>query len=514
MSEEMMIEGRVFDYGYADKEKKEKGVRSPFQIDRDRIIHSSAFRRMRNKTQVFGVFTLDYYRTRLTHSLEVSQIARALTSILNKKYGLSIDLDLIEAVSLAHDIGHPPFGHLGEYIINEELKKATDGKLGFEANAQNIRILNFLEKKFYDSKNNKIYGINPSLRTIDGILKYKMPYSLSDKEKHFIYDGDIFILEKLHGIDFVNYLNKYSAFFNDKKNKTSKNNFFEFSRCLECQILNAADDIAYATHDIEDGVESKLINIGGRFKVNKYLKESGRFAKDSIDTINTMTERVDDFFFKLRNIFNIPENDGFERRTDSNKDIMHDETADKCATKDRTRTMHHIKVKTDLKEFFSKYISKFILNIDLEERKDAVKKLKSKSDNFLLDMPLDYNDDSYKFGLIWKNGVDLEISALKQISYRLVMENREILLNRYKAENIVRKLFSVFSDINNIKLYPDDFQELYEFGFYDSFGKDKNSSPAFQVMCADYISGMTDMYAMKLYSSLFDARSFTDSQHA
>ncbi|MCL4496575.1 MAG: dNTP triphosphohydrolase [Deltaproteobacteria bacterium] len=507
-----MVGGRVFDYGYTDKEKKEKGVRSSFQIDRDRIIHSSAFRRMRNKTQVFGVFTLDYYRTRLTHSLEVSQIARALTSILNKKYGLSIDLDIIEAVSLAHDIGHPPFGHLGEYIINEELKKATDGKFGFEANAQNIRILNFLEKKFYDSKNNKIYGINPSLKTIDGILKYKMPYSLSDKNKHFIYDDDIFILEKLHGKDFVKYLNKYSCFFNDKKNKTAKVQFFEFSRCIECQILNAADDIAYATHDIEDGVESKLINIGGHFKVNKYLKESGRFAKDSIDNINIMTERVDNFFLKLRNIFNIPENDGFERRTDSNKNIMHDKIADKYETKDRI--MHHIKVKTDLKEFFSNYISKFILNIDLEERKEAVKKLKSKSGNLLLDMPLDYNDDSYKYSLIWKNGVDLEINALKQISYSLVMENREILLNRYKAENIVKKLYAVFSDINNIKLYPDDFQELYEFGFYDSFGKDKNGNPSFQIMCADYISGMTDMYAMKLYSSLFDARSFADSQHA
>ena len=507
-----MLDERVFDYGYTDKEKKEKGVRSPFQIDRDRIIHSSAFRRMRNKTQVFGVFTLDYYRTRLTHSLEVSQIARALTSILNKKYGLSIDLDLIEAVSLAHDIGHPPFGHLGEYIINEELKKATNGKLGFEANAQNIRILNFLEKKFYDSKNNKIYGINPSLKTIDGILKYKMPYSLSDKNKHFIYDDDLFILEKIHGKDFINYLNKYSPFFNDKKNKTAKGIFFEFSRCLECQILNAADDIAYATHDIEDGVESKLIDIGGRFKVNKYLKESRLFTKDSIDT---MTERVDDFFFKLRSIFSISENDKFKRTADSDEninDIKHSETAGEYEAK--SRTMHHIKVKTDLKEFFSNYISKFILNTDLEERKDAVKKLKSKSDNFLLDMPLDYGGDSYKYGLIWKNGVDLEISALKLISYRLVMENREILLNRYKAENIVRKLFSVFSDIKNIKLYPDDFQELYEFGFYDSFGKDKNGNPAFSVMCADYISGMTDMYAMKLYSSLFDARSFADSQHA
>ena len=95
----------------------------------------------KNKYIVIINETLDYYRTRLTHSLEVSQIARAITSILNKKYGLTIDADLVEAVSLAHDIGHPPFGHLGEYIINEELKKATGGKFGFEANAQNIRIL-------------------------------------------------------------------------------------------------------------------------------------------------------------------------------------------------------------------------------------------------------------------------------------------------------------------------------------------------------------------------------------
>ncbi len=483
---------RVFDYGYAGKEKKEKGIRTLFQIDRDRIIHSSAFRRMRNKTQVFGVFTLDYYRTRLTHSLEVSQIARAITSILNKKYGLSIDADLVEAVSLAHDIGHPPFGHLGEYIINGELKKATVGKFGFEANAQNIRILNFLEKKFYDSKNNKIYGINPSLKTIDGILKYKLPYSLSDKNKHFIYDNDIFILEKLHGKDFVNYLKKYSGFLNDKKNKAAKVQFFEFSRCIECQILNAADDIAYATHDIEDGVESKLIDIGGHFKVNKYLKESGRVRKDSIDKI---AEQVDNFFLNLMNIFKITE--GKEKEP-----------------------MHHIKVKTDLKEFFSNYISKFILNIDLEERQGGIAKMKSKpglnkkENSFIFDVPIDLEEDSYKYALIWKNGVNLEISALKEISYRLVMENREILLNRYKAENIVRKLFSVFSDIKNIKLYPDDFQELYEFGFYGGFGKAQSENAGFKVMCADYISGMTDMYAMKLYSSLFDARSFSDTPHA
>ncbi len=494
---------RVFDYGYVDKEKKEKGIRTPFQIDRDRIIHSSAFRRMRNKTQVFGVFTLDYYRTRLTHSLEVSQIARAAASILNKKYSLNIDIDLVEAISLAHDIGHPPFGHLGEFIINEELKKATGGKFGFEANAQNIRILNFLEKKFYDSRNNKIYGINPSLKTIDGILKYKIPYSLSDKNKHFIYDNDIFILEKLHGEDFIKYLKKYSVFLNNFENKGIKDNFFGVSRCIECQILNAADDIAYATHDIEDGVESKLIDIGGHFKVNKYLKylkEDGCFGEDSINKIG---KQVDNFFFNLRNIFKITGG------KEANRIPVADRQGD---------SMHHIKVKTDLKEFFSNYISKFILNIDLEERQGGIAKLKSKSkpkeNNLIFDIPIDFDDDSYKYGVVWKNGVNLEISALKQISYRLVMENREILLNRYKAENIIRRLFSVFSDVKNLKFYPDDFQELCEFGFYDGFGKDKNENAGFQVMCADYISGMTDMYAMKLYSSLFDARNFSDIPHA
>jgi len=462
---------RVFDYGYSNKEKKEKGVRTPFQIDRDRIIHSSAFRRMRNKTQVFGVFTLDYYRTRLTHSLEVSQIARAISSILNKKYGLNIDLDLIEAISLAHDIGHPPFGHLGEYIINKELKEITGDKYGFEANAQNIRILNFLEKKFYDAKNNKIYGINPSLKTIDGILKYKIPYSLSDKNKHFIYDNDMFIIERLHGKSFVDFLSKNGKFLNKPGNKNAKDRFFEAVRCLECQILNAADDIAYATHDIEDGVESKLIDIMGHLKVKKYLKEEGLSAKDLIKIDN----EVDNFFINLKNIF----------RTNEDKNNAGD------------NTMYHIKVKADLKEFFSGYISKFILNIGLEERKEI---LKSNKDDFASNVPLNLDEDSYKYSLVWKNGINLEINALKQISYRLVMENREILLNRYKAENILKKLFSVFSDKNNLKLYPDDFQETFDFGFYDGFGKD-----GFYIMCADYISGMTDMYAIKLYSSLFDA---------
>lgn len=471
----IMNSERVFDFGYSGKEKSEEWVRSPFQVDRDRIIHSSSFRRLRNKTQVFGVFTLDYYRTRLTHSLEVSQIARTIASNLNKKYGLRIDLDLIEAISLAHDIGHPPFGHLGETILNESIKSSTNGKFGFEANAQNIRILTFLEKKFYDAGENKIYGINPSLKTIDGILKYKLPYSFSDKKNHFIYDLDTFILERLHGKDFISFIKDpaNSGLFTGVKN--NREIFFEASRCLECQILNAADDIAYATHDLEDGIESKLIDINGQFKVEQHLKGSmsGSSMPDGV------LAKAGNFFKGLRSIYGA---------YGGNKGSS------------ASSAMPHIKVKTDLKEFFSRYISKFVMNVDISERKDFLS-----LNPALKGFPVNLNDDSYKYMLSMDSGIHMEIKALKQISYRLVMENRDIMINRYNAENILRRLFSVFSNPDNLKIYPEDFQEMFSCRLYDCFGEH-----GFNVMCGDYMGSMTDMYAIKLYSSLFEAKNFKE----
>ncbi len=464
---------RVFDYGYSGKEKKEHGARTLYQIDRDRIIHSSSFRRLRNKTQVFGVFTLDYYRTRLTHSLEVSQIARTIASNLNKQYGLAIDLDLIEAISLAHDIGHPPFGHLGEQILNKRLKELTEGRLGFEANAQNIRILTFLEKKFYDTSKNKLYGINPSLKTIDGILKYKLPYSQSDKMKHFIYDRDMFLLERIHGSDFTDFIRdgrNLSLINNDGR---VKDKFFESTRCLECQVLNVADDIAYATHDLEDGVESKLIDIRGEFKVKQFLKQEGYHA----DKTRKIEMEINSFFGGLKDIFRELDEGNYTNKG-----------------------MPHIKIKTDLKEFFSKYISRFVLNIGAEERKKLLEK-----DPFCRKIPLDFGNNSYASHIVLKNAAGLEIKALKQIAYRLVMENIGIVLNRYNAENMLEKLYNVFSDERNLRMYPDDFQELYNSGFYEEFGKD-----GFYMMCSDYMSGMTDMYAIKLYSSLFEAKNFAE----
>ena len=141
--------------------------RSPFQRDRDRIIHSASFRRLKHKTQVFVNTTGDHYRTRITHSLEVSQIARTLAKYFN------LNEDLAETLSLAHDLGHTPFGHAGEEALNECMRKNG----GFDHNIQTLRIVTLLENRYYNFK-----GLNLSIETLDGLIKHNGP--IKNKKKY------------------------------------------------------------------------------------------------------------------------------------------------------------------------------------------------------------------------------------------------------------------------------------------------------------------------------------------
>ena len=148
--------------------KKKSTLRTPYQRDRDRIIHSTAFRRLKHKTQVFINTNGDHYRTRITHSLEVAQIARTLG-----KY-FKLNEDLSETLSLAHDLGHTPFGHAGEEALNECMENFG----GFNHNIQTIRIVTLLENKYYNFK-----GLNLTIETLDGLIKHNGPlYDLNQME--------------------------------------------------------------------------------------------------------------------------------------------------------------------------------------------------------------------------------------------------------------------------------------------------------------------------------------------
>ena len=197
--------------------EKQSYLRSPFQRDRDRIVHSTAFRRLKHKTQVFVNTTDDHYRTRITHSLEVSQIARTLAKFFN------LNEDLCESLSLAHDLGHTPFGHAGEEMLNDCMIKHG----GFDHNIQKLRVVTQLEKKYYDFD-----GLNLSIETWDGLIKHNGPIINTYK------------IDKILG----------KNFFREKIN-------FKQSPSLEAQIASISDDIAYNSHDIEDGLNAKLFYI-------------------------------------------------------------------------------------------------------------------------------------------------------------------------------------------------------------------------------------------------------------
>ena len=236
-------------------ESKNVKGRTPFEQDRDRIIYSPAFRRLQSKTQVFLSGEFDFYRTRLTHSIEVSQIGRSIVNHLNRSSDALgddyyIDQDLVESICLAHDIGHPSFGHAGEQILNEVMLNSG----GFEGNAQNLRILVDL---FYRDKTNWS-GMKPTRAFLDGMLKYKTLFADSKKRKnHFIYDFQEDIL------DFVSPEKPFHTYFDSEKELNS-------FKSLECRIMDWADDIAYSIHDLDDGIRAGFITVK---KVRNWLEE-------------------------------------------------------------------------------------------------------------------------------------------------------------------------------------------------------------------------------------------------
>jgi dGTPase len=229
--------------GYCDQdverfipEPDKRPGRSPFQRDRARVLHSSALRRLAAKTQVVEVGQADFPRTRLTHSLECAQIGRELGDVLH------LGADLVDAACLAHDLGHPPFGHNGEFALAQIAADCG----GFEGNAQSLRLLTRLEAKVPGA------GLNLTRATLDATLKYPWLASEAEGTKYGCYDEDASIFAWIR--------------------ETAPPG----QPCLEAQVMDWADDVAYSVHDLEDGLHSGLITL------EKLHSSDERFAVVSI----------------------------------------------------------------------------------------------------------------------------------------------------------------------------------------------------------------------------------------
>ena len=358
--------GRIF------KESLSK-YRTPFQRDRDRIVHSASFRRLKHKTQVFVNTEGDHYRTRITHSMEVAQIARSIARYLN------LNEDLAETLSLAHDLGHTPFGHAGEDALNECMQNYG----GFDHNLQTLRIVMFLENKYL-----KFNGLNLSIETLEGLLKHNGPME------------DLDLVNELIGI-----------------NKFKKMIDFKTFPSLEAQISAISDDIAYNNHDIQDGIKANLFRI---------------------------EELVEIDFFKV--IYN-------KYKNKINK--------------------HNYKIATYqiIRDSIDKMIKDLLINTKKNLRKNKIKNLKNitKTNSLLVD-----------FSDKMKNSESEIRFFLKTKMYN----NKSVLAKNNKGKLILSKLFY------KIKKNPQKF-----------ISKNELSSNKFRAI-SDFISGMTDRYAINLYNNI------------
>ena len=351
---------------------KEKNslYRTPFQRDRDRIIHSASFRRLKHKTQVFVNTEGDHFRTRITHSLEVSQIARSIA-----KY-LKLNDDLAETLSLAHDLGHTPFGHAGE----NSLRQCMINYGGFDHNLQTLRIVMFLENKYL-----KFKGLNLTFETLDGLLKH---------------NGPIYNIDKINNIIGI-------------KNLKNKFNFNKYSS-LESQISNISDDIAYNNHDIQDGLNANL------------------FKLDEILEINFFKE----IFKRYKNV-----------------------------KKNKILIYQIIRDSIDL------MVKDIISNSKKNLKKNKIKNLKDVEKND--DKIINFSDNYLE--------IDNEIKKFLRIK---MYNNKKVLAKNIEGQKIIKYLFT------NICKKPKK--------FIDNQNLNKNKFRS----VSDFISGMTDRYAINLYNNL------------
>lgn len=274
--------------------KRPQDIRDAYDRDRARIIHSAAFRRLQAKTQVLGITEGDFHRTRLTHSMEVAQISRGLSRFIHK---IRPDLDdimppleLAEAIALAHDLGHPPFGHGGEVALNSMMYQYG----GFEANGQTLRNLSRMEAHTAG------FGLDLTRRMLMGILKYPVPYSKASRTVHpnppanyvqlksaewrppksyMDIDQDVadWLLEPFDAVE-------RELFVNMEITPPEQHNRALY-KGLDASLVEAADDIAYGTHDLEDGIVLRLISRENWHEVRDYLNSdwARRFGLENLE---------------------------------------------------------------------------------------------------------------------------------------------------------------------------------------------------------------------------------------
>ncbi len=404
------------DFDTEELEPRQPDYRSVFQRGHDRLIHNAAFRRLQAKTQVFLSGEYDFYRTRLTHSIEVAQIAGSITRRLNATSGqlgadFHLDTSLVESVALAHDIGHPPFGHAGEATLHRLMKPWG----GFEGNAQTLRLIT--EIIFTSGRSRR--GLNPSRAFMDGVLKYKtLCREWDDPVRHFLYD------EQERFLSFVFDGRPFPAELTPGRERNAL-------RSIECQVMDWADDTAYSLNDLVDSVNAGFIT---EARVRRWAAEQP-LAADEAALIEALLAAI---------------NDG------------------------------------DLERVMNRRIGNFVEACTLVERT-----------NFMSD-----RTNRYRFGLELDPVVMREQKLYARLARQLVFRSPQVCQLEHKGGFMLERVFNALYE--NYLSDGGPAHALLSRDFESEIARAGDDRRAGARVICDYLAGMTDGFASRIYKRLFD----------
>ncbi|SPS03071.1 dGTP triphosphohydrolase [Cupriavidus taiwanensis] len=428
--------------------------RTPFRRDYARLIHSPAFRRLQGKTQLFPGIESDFFRNRLTHSLEVAQIADGIAIQLNtrdKNFSKHhIDTDLVQLAALAHDLGHPPFGHNGEYALDECMRDYG----GFEGNAQTLRIVSRLEKR--ERNDTKSGGLNLTYRSLASLLKYDEPIPLISAQR------------KDSGKLVKGYYASETELVSTIKGAVCGNKRASDFKVVECQIMDLADDISYSTYDLEDALKAgfltplEIIHLAHTPEfLSKVTRKVAKAMDESIEPADVSKVYIEIFGGMVSEKLKDAD---FHKPVDLVKRI-----SEIYSTSKRLAGDGHLRT-----AFTSELVKEFMAGISgqFNEKQPALSRV------------------------ILKQETRLKIEALKHLAYEALIMSPRLKLVEYRGRDIVRGIFEAIDskERGGHLLLPDDWRESYLSLESDELGRKR--------LICDFVAGMTDRYAVEFYARL------------
>lgn len=466
---------------------QDKEYRHNFSRDHGRIIHSASFRRQQGKTQVFPSRESDFFRSRLTHSLEVAQIATGIAEFLNYKYektlpGNGIDARLCFAAGLVHDIGHPPFGHNGERALDNAMLDFG----GFEGNAQTLRILTRLEKKekYKDARQGDgdiRAGLNLCYRTLASILKY-------DKKIKAVRPKGAKVSKGYYGTEKTIVANIKKHVIGDYKIKRG-----EDFKSLECSIMDLADDIAYSVYDLED-----CLKVGFLSPAEIFVTDDGLLEKVAANVFEQTKDEISKedvlqvFFDIFAGLFqgdleqDHDNDDAATPREGNSATEAVEPTLEERAKREKLEAeRRHFKAFTDAYKT-SKLISENGYN------RTAISS--ALVHRFIEGVELEYNEKCPPLSRVKLQAKRLrEKEVLKQYTYEAAIYAPRVKLGEYRGYDVVTDLFKALMADKGDILMPEDVRKR--------FNEAENITGRAREVC-DFVAGMTDRYAMEFWARL------------